>query len=159
MLDPLVQQQTCMDCHKQRRSDIRKPSSHPMELGSMTCSSCHDPHNGDNEFLLNEPTINDTCYTCHAEKRGPVLWEHAPVAEDCSLCHDAHGSNHAALLRKRAPLLCQQCHSPAGHPSFALTPGDVEDPFRNRFQLARGCLNCHSKVHGSNHPSGATLHR
>jgi hypothetical protein len=25
--------------------------------------------------------------------------------------------------------------------------------------LGRACLNCHSQVHGSNHPSGATLHR
>ena len=38
--------------------------------------------------------LNDTCYDCHAEFRGPYLWEHAPVPEDCSNCHDPHGSNH-----------------------------------------------------------------
>jgi hypothetical protein len=35
----------------------------------------------------------------------------------------------------------------------------VDDNFNNRFLLGRGCLNCHSQVHGSNHPSGAALDR
>jgi cytochrome c2 len=25
--------------------------------------------------------------------------------------------------------------------------------------LNRGCANCHSQIHGSNHPSGPRLHR
>ena len=33
--------------------------------------------------VLARTTVNDTCYDCHAEKRGPYLWEHAPVSEDC----------------------------------------------------------------------------
>jgi hypothetical protein len=55
--------------------------------------------------------------------------------------------------------LCQQCHSPAGHPSLAYTSELFDDSSQNRFMLGRACLNCHSQVHGSNHPSGATLHR
>jgi DmsE family decaheme c-type cytochrome len=109
--------------------------------------------------LLQEASVNETCYSCHAEKRGPFLWEHAPASEDCTLCHRPHGSNHLAMLVKRPPLLCQQCHSPAGHPSVAYTPDQAENEFNNRFMLARACLNCHSEVHGSNHPSGVTLHR
>jgi len=42
---------------------------------------------------------------------------------------------------------------------MAYTSEVVEDDFYNRFMLGRACLNCHSQVHGSNHPSGATLHR
>ena len=151
--------QACFECHPKRRADTFKASSHPLRFGNMSCSDCHDPHNGNNDFLLQQASVNETCYTCHAEKRGPYLWEHAPVAEDCILCHQPHGSNHPALLKRRSPLLCQQCHSPAGHPSTAYTSDLAEDSFSNRFMLGRACLNCHSQVHGSNHPSGATLHR
>jgi DmsE family decaheme c-type cytochrome len=159
IFDSLEQQKVCFDCHPKRRSDTLKASSHPLRLGNMSCSDCHDPHNGNNDFLLRESTINETCYTCHAEKQGPYLWEHAPASDNCSLCHLPHGSNHPALLKKRPPLLCQQCHSPAGHPSTAYTSEQTEHPFSNRFMLGRACLNCHSQIHGSNHPSGATLHR
>jgi DmsE family decaheme c-type cytochrome len=159
VFDALAQQEACFGCHQRRRSDTFKPSSHPLRFGTMGCSDCHDPHNGNNEFLLKQPTINETCYTCHTEKRGPFLWEHAPASEDCTLCHDPHGSNHDALLVKRPPLLCQQCHSSVGHPSVGYTSELVENDFNNRFLLGRSCLNCHSQVHGSNHPSGVTLHR
>lgn len=159
MFDQLEQQQICFNCHASKRSDTLKSSSHPLRFGGMACSSCHDPHNGNNDFLLQRSTVNTTCYICHAEKRGPVLWEHAPVSEDCTLCHRPHGSNHPAMLVKRPPVLCQQCHSPAGHPSVAYTSEDTDDNFNNRFLLGRSCLNCHSQVHGSNHPSGDKLHR
>lgn len=159
VFDPLAQQEACFDCHEKRRADTFKASSHPLRFGEMSCSSCHDPHNGNNDFLLQESTVNETCYTCHAEKRGPFLWEHAPASENCALCHRPHGSNHQVLLTKLPPLLCQQCHSAAGHPDVAYGADDIGNDFSNRFLLSRACLNCHSQVHGSNHPSGATLHR
>lgn len=159
VFDALAQQEACFGCHQNRRADTFRTSNHPLRFGSMACSDCHDPHNGNNDFLLQEATVNETCYTCHAEKRGPFLWEHAPASEDCTLCHRPHGSNHPAMLAKRPPLLCQQCHSPVGHPSFAYTPELAGDVFNNRFMLGRACLNCHSEVHGSNHPSGVTLLR
>jgi DmsE family decaheme c-type cytochrome len=158
VFDALAQQQTCFTCHPRRRSDTLKPSSHPLRFGNMACSSCHNPHDGNNDFLLQRPTVNQTCYLCHAEKRGPFLWEHAPASEDCTLCHQPHGSNHPSLLVKRSPLLCQQCHSPAGHPSNAYSSEEMNSK-KNRFLLGRACLNCHSQVHGSNHPSGSKLHR
>ena len=33
--------------------------------------------------MLKEASVNDNCYKCHAEKRGPFLWEHPPVRENC----------------------------------------------------------------------------
>lgn len=159
VFDPLAQQDACFACHQDRQSDTFRTSNHPLRFGAMACSDCHDPHAGDHEFLLREATVNDTCYRCHTEKRGPFLWEHAPVSEDCTLCHRPHGSNHDAMLIKRPPLLCQQCHSPAGHPSMAYTSELADDSMNSRFMLGRACLNCHSEVHGSNHPSGVTLHR
>jgi DmsE family decaheme c-type cytochrome len=159
VFDPLAQQEACFGCHQERRADTFRNSNHPLRFGEMSCGDCHDPHAGDHDFLLREATVNLTCYTCHAEKRGPFLWEHAPASEDCTLCHRPHGSNHDAMLTKRPPLLCQQCHSPAGHPSVAYTSEVVGNELDNRFLLGRACLNCHSEVHGSNHPSGVTLHR
>ena len=156
VMDKLTQQETCFTCHPRTRAQTFQASSHPLRFGAMACTDCHDPHDGANDFLLKRSTVNDTCYTCHAEKRGPFLWEHAPVSEDCSLCHNPHGSNHEALLKQRPPLLCQQCHSTGGHPALAYTSETAENAFQQRFMLARSCSNCHSQVHGSNHPSGVT---
>ncbi|MDX2427060.1 MAG: DmsE family decaheme c-type cytochrome [Xanthomonadales bacterium] len=156
VFDKLAQQERCFACHPRTRAATFRASSHPLRFGEMTCSDCHNPHDGANDFLLVRSTVNDTCYTCHAEKRGPFLWEHAPVSEDCSLCHNPHGSNQPALLTQRPPLLCQQCHSPGGHPATAYTSESEDNSFRNRFLLAQSCNNCHSQVHGSNHPSGVS---
>lgn len=158
-MDKLAQQEKCFACHQRTRSETFRASSHPLRFGEMSCSDCHNPHDGNNDSLLVESNVNDTCYKCHAEKRGPFLWEHAPVTEDCGLCHSPHGSNHASLLKQRSPLLCQQCHSSSGHPSTAYTSESAESSFQERFLLARSCANCHSQVHGSNHPSGVIMTR
>ena len=149
----------CMSCHIEQRGQFQSAFAHPVRFGEMSCSSCHAPHGAPNEGMLESLTLNQNCYGCHAEYRGPVLWEHAPVAEDCSNCHNPHGSNHPSMLTQRAPLLCQQCHSRAGHPSIGLTPEDVEPDTQSVFLLSGSCTSCHSQVHGSNHPSGATLNR
>lgn len=161
-LDKLVQAETCYGCHTKQRAELLRPSVHPVRFDAMACTDCHNPHDSWGPSLLIKASLNDTCYECHAEKRGPVLWEHAPVSEDCSLCHVPHGSNHNALLSNRPPFLCQQCHAQQGHPS---TPWDGSglpggsEPFARQFLLGKSCLNCHSQVHGSNHPSGAKLTR
>jgi len=158
-MDKVAQQEKCFACHQRTRAETFRNSSHPLRFGDMGCTDCHNPHNGNNDALLVHANINDTCYSCHAEKRGPFLWEHAPVSEDCTLCHRAHGSNHAALLKQRSPLLCQQCHASSGHPATAYTSDATENNFQQRFLLGRSCGNCHSQVHGSNHPSGILLTR
>jgi DmsE family decaheme c-type cytochrome len=161
MLVKASEAEVCFTCHRQRRADFQKPSSHPVRQGLMGCSDCHSPHGSTTAAMLIKPTLNQTCFTCHAEKRGPLLWEHAPVAEDCSLCHSAHGSLRKALLTKSPPLLCQQCHAPADHPSQARTSAGLPGGSAGGtiFLAAGGCINCHSQVHGSNHPAGAKLMR
>ena len=163
--DPMLaknsQAEVCFTCHRQKCADFQKPSSHPVRQGLMGCSDCHSAHGSTTAAMLIKPTLNQTCFTCHAEKRGPLLWEHAPVAEDCSLCHSAHGSLRKALLTKSPPLLCQQCHAPADHPSVARTSAGLPGGSAGGsiFLAAGGCINCHSQVHGSNHPAGAKLMR
>ena len=136
-------------------------SHHPVTEGKIACSDCHNPHGSMAPKLLVKPTLNETCYQCHAEKRGPFLWEHPPAREDCTNCHEPHGSNHPSLLVNRMPLLCQQCHMAAFHPSTAYT-GVNASAGVSRLDIhaaAKSCLNCHSEVHGSNHPSGPRLMR
>ncbi len=153
------QQEVCFTCHKRVKSQTLQATSHPLRFGQMSCSDCHNPHDSNNDSLLKHGNVNDTCYTCHAERRGPFLWEHAPVTEDCTLCHNPHGSNHKSLLKLRPPLLCQRCHSPLGHPSTPYTSENLNDGFSSRFVVGRSCSNCHENIHGSNHPSGANFTR
>jgi DmsE family decaheme c-type cytochrome len=172
VLTKSTQPEVCFACHKTERAQTHRVSTHPLAAGKMSCSDCHNPHGTAGPKLLVKNSVNDTCYTCHAEKRGPFLWEHAPVADDCSTCHTPHGSTNAPLLKTRAPQLCQQCHSGdhgaqlnsgANLAGGNLTTVNGINPLANaaaRAQLAaRACLNCHVLVHGSNHPAGAKFQR
>jgi len=115
--------------------------------------------------MLIKPTINQTCYSCHAEKRGPMLWEHAPVRENCVNCHQPHGSNHDKLLVAARPYLCQQCHNlSVGHNSTFYRDGQTAEGAllgggQSPRIIGRTCQNCHSQIHGSNHPAGARFQR
>lgn len=161
--DPVLsvanQSEVCLACHKKQAAEFARSSVHPVRYGQMSCTQCHNPHGSFTDALLKTANKNDTCYTCHAEKRGPYLWTHAPVAEDCGLCHEHHGSIQKPLLKKRAPYLCQQCHTSANHPSIAFDNASLSNVANNTYVLAKGCLNCHFQVHGSNHPSGVKLMR
>ena len=154
-----TQAEVCAGCHQLQRNETRKAFAHPVFEDKMSCTDCHGMHNDTIASELARATLNDTCYQCHADKRGPFLWEHAPVSEDCGLCHAPHGSNHPGMLTQRAPLLCQGCHSQDGHPSVAYDSDGLAGATPSRYLLAQGCMNCHSQVHGSNHPSGSKLTR
>ena len=80
----------CFTCHRQKRGDFQKPSTHPVRFGLMGCSDCHSPHGSTTVAMLNKPTLNQTCFSCHADKRGPLLWEHA--AGDRGLRALPHGA-------------------------------------------------------------------
>ncbi|MDJ0805977.1 MAG: DmsE family decaheme c-type cytochrome [Gammaproteobacteria bacterium] len=158
VMDRSTEAEVCYSCHKKTRSQSYQMSSHAMREGKLVCSDCHASHGSNGPFMLKQTSLNENCYECHAEKRGPFLWEHYPVTEDCSLCHRTHGSNHPYLLTKQGPQLCQQCHAKirpdgSGHVRIFLDYGDLSDPKRQRMVVGRNCSNCH-KAHGSNHPSG-----
>jgi DmsE family decaheme c-type cytochrome len=172
VLTKATQPEVCYACHKTERAQSHRISTHPLAAGQMACSDCHNPHGTTGPKLLAKDSVNDTCYTCHAEKRGPFLWEHAPVVDDCTNCHTPHGSTNAPLLKARAPWLCQECHSGdhgaqinsgANLQAGAVTTVNGINPLANagaRAQMgARACMNCHVLVHGSNHPAGAKFQR
>jgi DmsE family decaheme c-type cytochrome len=149
--------ETCGTCHLQKRAQTMRSSHMPVREGKMTCTSCHNPHGTVTQTLLKENGVNETCYSCHPERRGPFLWAHAPVQESCVNCHDPHGSNWEKLLKAAKPRLCQQCHSPgSGHPTNMYGRGDTASL---KFVMGHQCTNCHAIIHGSNHPSGKFFER
>jgi DmsE family decaheme c-type cytochrome len=146
---------TCTSCHLKRKASLMRSAHMPMREGSMRCSSCHNVHGSAGPSLLKQFSINENCYACHAEKRAPVLWEHPPVREQCTLCHDPHGSLHPRLLVAKQPRLCQQCHDETRHPTQPYSDASAAPEFfPNVRMFDRGCMNCHSQIHGSNHPAG-----
>lgn len=149
------QPEVCFNCHKQQRVQIEKASRHPIPEGKVTCSDCHNVHGSAGLKLVARDTINDTCFQCHAEKRGPFIWNHQPVTENCAHCHNPHGTTVAGLLKWRPPFLCQQCHEPSSHrgniPNVNWASSATTNEGRN-ITLARSCLNCHTNIHGGSNP-------
>jgi DmsE family decaheme c-type cytochrome len=144
--------ETCTSCHLVQRARLLRNAHMPLREGNMSCSSCHNPHGTPSVSLLRYDTVNDTCTSCHAGKRGPFLWEHAPVTESCLNCHDPHGTVRDHMLKLSVPRLCQQCHIETLHPTEARRPD-------SRFVIGAACNQCHVNIHGSNHPSGMAFTR
>ena len=152
LLAKASQQQLCTGCHLQKKAQLMRPGHMPIREGKLQCTSCHNPHGTPNDKMIIQASVNQNCYSCHAEKRGPFLWEHAPVRESCLNCHEAHGTINEKMLKVKAPLLCQQCHQTSSHPGPAY-------PSMSRYAFNQGCLHCHPTIHGSVHPSGNRFFR
>lgn len=160
--DKRTQPNVCFTCHKEQRGQINKPSHHPIPEGKMACSDCHNPHGSVGPKLVKRDSVNDTCYTCHMEKRGPFVHEHEPVSDDCTNCHNPHGTTAENLLKARPPFLCHQCHTPHGGnigqlagqgQSSTLLSGTSIGQSGINITQGRGCVNCHTQIHGSNNPA------
>ena len=152
-LKTAFQPDTCFQCHKDRRAQMFRSSHMATREGKVVCSDCHNPHGSATEAMLWENSVNDNCYKCHAEKRGPFLFEHAPVRENCLSCHDPHGSINEASLKMSRPRLCFQCHTIGPHGSLGTTGA-----FDSK-TMSRACTNCHTAIHGSNSPAGGAFNR
>jgi DmsE family decaheme c-type cytochrome len=148
--------QLCATCHRLQVTKTERAVAHmPVREGKMTCSSCHNPHGSISNVkaLKAGSSVSELCMGCHAEMRAPVLWEHTPVKENCATCHDPHGSSNDRMLAVRMPFLCQRCHVATRHPATIYDNAAITVNKSNRM-FGRSCANCHSNVHGSNHPSG-----
>ncbi|MEO5377863.1 MAG: DmsE family decaheme c-type cytochrome [Magnetococcus sp. DMHC-6] len=151
------QPKVCFGCHKTQRALFNRPSHHPVPEGQMVCTDCHNPHGSAGIKSLKKDSVNDTCYQCHMEKRGPFVHMHPPVMEDCRICHNPHGTSIAGLLNSRPPYLCQECHSDNRHPGqVAGLPDGRTNNTSLLGTIARGCVKCHTNIHGSNSTENAT---
>ena len=158
LLTKATERELCATCHRVQVNKSRRVSHMPLIEGKMQCSTCHNTHGTTNVKLLRVGNwINESCVSCHTEKRGPFLFEHAAGRESCVSCHDPHGSSNDRMLVAKAPMLCQRCHIGTRHPSTIYDGLAVQN--RSNRIIGRACVNCHQQIHGSNHPSGQSLTR
>lgn len=136
----------CATCHQDVFARFNMPSHHPVKEGALSCTSCHDPHDG-GKLRLADNTAQ--CTECHQAVRGPHVFEHAPAVEDCANCHQPHGSPNRRLLQVAQPGLCLQCHSLAANRHGDTGQRDLNQRFLGA--VLRDCTSCHSQVHGSSH--------
>lgn len=154
----MPQAELCFSCHRDVRAESNRQSHHPVKEGKITCTDCHTPHGSFSPKNLKADSVNELCYSCHAEKRGPYMYEHPPVEENCLTCHTAHGSNHNKLLVQKVPNICQECHDWTRHPGTPYTQANsfaANVPTNypaGRGGVARSCQNCHTSIHGSSGP-------
>lgn len=129
----------CLKCHPTQRAQGSMPYHHPLREAKMTCVDCHDAHGGAAGNNLQTSNVNQLCLGCHAQYRGPFMYQHPPVNESCMNCHVPHGSANTNLLTLNQPALCLQCHS--NHHDEASLP------------LVDRCTNCHGSIHGTDVPT------
>lgn len=136
----------CFECHEDTFAQFAFSERHRLAEGSVSCTSCHDPHGPDKRRHL-AGFKQSECATCHADAEGPFVFEHAASrVEGCSSCHVAHGSpNRHLLTHQRVGELCYSCHALV--PQFHLGFSPVGAP---RFDENTVCTNCHVTIHGSN---------
>jgi len=134
----------CYSCHRDIEAQFQLPIRHRVNEGVVQCTDCHNPHGSITASEL-RATGTEACYSCHVEKRGPFVFEHAASrVEGCTACHTPHGSINRQLLKRRQDRqLCLECHT-------APEALNVPHP-RLGFQAAGECTRCHIDVHGSNY--------
>jgi DmsE family decaheme c-type cytochrome len=153
--------ETCAQCHRSEVLKTKHSAHMPVSndpnrpASSMECTSCHNPHGSTNVKMLRVGnSVNDLCTSCHTEKRGPYLWEHAAVVDSCTNCHDPHGSSFDRMLVTKVPMLCQRCHVTTRHPPTVYDNYVRENTTGANRIVGRSCVECHQNIHGSNAASG-----
>jgi DmsE family decaheme c-type cytochrome len=135
----------CFGCHSDVKPAFSMPFHHKVNEGAVSCADCHDVHGTfGNNNLKSAADQSAICTKCHAETRGPYVYEHAAVkAEGCLGCHTPHGSQNARLLNMpNVNTLCNQCHSP-------VAAGTVHGMNAGSSEITP-CIDCHTMIHGSN---------
>jgi len=143
-----AQPMLCYNCHAEIKPQFSKPVHHRVNEGLMTCSNCHNPHGGFLTRQLRSTAAQDqVCFSCHTDKAGPFVFEHAPVkTEGCVVCHTPHGSSNPRLLkRSQVNLLCLECHTLTVDSAAPGIPS-----FHNQAVKYQACTTCHVAIHGSN---------
>jgi DmsE family decaheme c-type cytochrome len=138
-----TQKEIFVTCHRLQVAKTERAVAHmPVREGKMSCSSCHNPHGSISNVkaLKVGSSVSESCMTCHAEMRGPMLWEHAPVKENCTTCHDPHGSSNDRMLAVRMPMICQRCHIATKHPASIYDNNAITVNKSNRM-FGRSCMN------------------
>jgi DmsE family decaheme c-type cytochrome len=156
------QSELCYGCHAVIRAQFNMPVRHRVNEGVIQCTDCHNPHGtgaqswrmgAGSSMLAASHDNEEPCLKCHADKRGPFVFEHASVrVEGCEACHVPHGSTNAKLLTRPVVFtICLECHNGAGTFGrenigvyIASAPHNLLNPAYQQ------CTLCHVRIHGSN---------
>jgi predicted CXXCH cytochrome family protein len=108
IINPKRDPEICFTCHTDKRMQFRLPYHHPVLEGKMSCTDCHDPHGIDvlPWTATSDNPVNEVCFKCHADKRGPYIWEHDAMQDGFTSCHQVHGSVNDKMLIARDLNLC-----------------------------------------------------
>jgi predicted CXXCH cytochrome family protein len=150
IINPRRDPETCFQCHLDKRGSFTLPYHHPLEESRVSCSDCHDPHEGRaiKGGFTAHAGANDTCFRCHTAQRGPFIFAHEALREGCTSCHHPHGSVNQKMLTERNANLCLKCHFQQQTAPGVIIIGNVA----HQNFLTRGTCwsaGCHEAVHGS----------
>ena len=97
----------CYGCHDE--SKFKGSVLHAPVAGGM-CTSCHDPHQSNQDKILKEP-LPDVCYPCHEKTKFTKKYVHNVInVVGCGSCHNPHAANNPSLLPSSVNDLCATCH-------------------------------------------------
>ena len=147
IINPRKDPSTCFACHLDKKAEFRLPYHHPVLEGKMGCTDCHTPHAPEVRpwSATSLKDINEVCFRCHKDQRGPFVNEHEALREGCTTCHKVHGSIHEKMLLVRDANLCLRCHTQTNFPTIG---GSGHSSRLN--QGTCFSAGCHTAVHGSN---------
>jgi len=139
--------ETCFSCHLDKRGQFSLQNSHPVLAGKISCSDCHNPHEGSG-FAGNKPVLSrdETCTKCHTAQRGPFAFEHEAMRDGCTTCHNPHGTVNSKMLATRESHVCLQCHVQSSNRSIIIGGMPHSSLMRTGTCWTAGC---HEAVHGS----------
>jgi DmsE family decaheme c-type cytochrome len=113
----------CGTCHVDTAKGIAATAVKHAPVDSGTCTVCHSPHGASGVFLIDQPSVNELCTTCHdyAQHSAHPIGEKAVdprnknLRVDCLSCHKGHGTEFKWMLRAATNTeLCTQCHKQFG---------------------------------------------
>jgi len=109
----------CRTCHADTARKIAGVESKHVPVDEGQCTSCHAPHAATNAFLIDQPSVNDMCGTCHDYSTHSThpLGEKAidprnkNLRVSCLSCHDGHGTPYKHMLLAATNVeMCTPCH-------------------------------------------------
>lgn len=147
IINPRKNPEVCFSCHLDKKAEFRLPYRHPVLEGKMSCADCHNMHGSEVRpwSSTTMEDINEMCFKCHKDQRGPFVFEHEALREGCTTCHKVHGSINDKMLIARDSNLCLRCHTQTNFPNV----GDSNHSSR-LFKGTCFSAGCHTAPHGSN---------
>lgn len=147
ILNPRRNPETCFQCHLDKKAEFQLPHHHPVLEGKMACADCHSSHGTEARpwTSTSMEDVNEACFKCHKEQRGPFVWEHEALREGCTTCHKVHGSIQEKMLIVRDSNLCLRCHVQENFPTIGKSGHSARLPGGTCFSAG-----CHTAMHGSN---------